>query len=76
MYSYVLLQWYAIRNTGNSTAEVGFNGSGPKWVFQFTLSTKEDISSLIPIPDLTRSNKTAIQDNGPDEKWTRKPLAY
>ena len=26
--------------------------------------------------DLTRFNKIAIQDKGPDGKWTRKPLAY
>ena len=25
---------------------------------------------------LTRFNKTAIHDKGPDGKWTRKPLAY
>ena len=35
-------------------------------------------NSLLPnlVDDLTRFNKIAIQGKGPDDKWTRKPLAY
>ena len=75
MYSDVLLQCYARRNTGNTTGEGALMAADLNGCFS-SLSTNEDISSLISIPDLTRFNKIAIQDKGPDEKWTRKPLAY